>query len=288
MSEVITGGVAAAAAGACLAAAAAAGIVIGAARITYKAINWLTEQAKHDLEKLEKELELTQSLPVQVTTKEAREEFQKKFREIQKRVKEIPTLRDKSEPVANVLTLQNSTLGLFVGKDKWNALNEVGFNHKTFNSVVRQAADNLTTANALYVKQSICDVANDLGFTQDRRIKRIGEKEIIVLENNEGRALVSEVIASEVGAKINLDLTGFGDGSCHLVMDRILKGLTAKGIRLDNIQRRTHYRREGVLAAGSNKKSNRTEAKKQAVIQKENERRRRQNHHIGNKQRIKN
>ena len=69
-----------------------------------------------------------------------------------------------------------------------------------------------------------------------------------MLKNTDGRALIAQVHPTPDGPALKLDLTGYADGSCHAVMDDVLQRLSDKGIRLFDMNRRSHYRREGVLA----------------------------------------
>jgi hypothetical protein len=149
------------------------------------------------------------------------------------------------------LALRHSTLGAFVEDDQWKKL-ESAFSRKGFTAIVEKSAKEFTRANATYVRRSIIEVANSLGFTALQRDEQKNGAQRLVVTNSEGRALVADVRESENGALINLDLTGFGDGSCHAVMDRILEGLASKNIRLDRLKRRSHYRREGALMPAMN------------------------------------
>jgi hypothetical protein len=242
MSEAVTGGVAVAAVGPCLA---IIGLAAAGAYATYRSLKWLSEQGQREMERLEKELAAP---PTHATTKEARQAFEETFKQARSKAAQLPSLKDHAETVARMLALKGSPLGAFTGKAQWAQICRPGLTQTSFGQVLDQAAKEFTRANALAVVQSIGAVAKREGFKRqrlDRREERQGRKSL-VLEDGEGRALIATVTHTEDGAQITLDLTGFGDGSCLGVMDRILDGLAEEGVRLDDLRRRSHYRREGV------------------------------------------
>ena len=241
MSDVITGGIALAAVGAC---AVVAGAAMGVGRAVYKGMTWLPEKAQEELDRLDRELEAP---PSYVTTGEARAEFKKQLQRLRAKVADNPTLKDHAEAASRIVALRKSPLGRFVGKEQWQRLSRSKVGQKTFTDIVGQASQRFTQANTVYVTGSVAEVAAKEGFTRERFNYRDKGKRTLVMEDSEGRALVAEIGESNNGATINLDLTGFGDGSCHAVMDRVLKGLAEKDIRLEGMTRRAHYRREGVL-----------------------------------------
>ncbi|GEM_PF-6037365 len=241
MSEAITNGIAA---GAVVACAAAVGLVVGAGYAVYRSLTWLSEQAQREAERLERELAVP--LPTHVTASEARKELAARFALFKERAQQNPLLTQQSDAIARVLALRNSPLGSFLTESNWKKLSTAPLSANVFQEVLQQGAQNFAFANAKHVAQSIVDVATSEGFTHQRTNRLLNGKQTVVLIDAHGRALVADVCASEDGAQINLDLTGFGAGSCHTVMERILNGLAKKDIRLDNIHHRSHYRREGV------------------------------------------
>lgn len=138
--------------------------------------------------------------------------------------------------------------------------------------------------------QSIIEVAREAGFTHQRPPRHQEGQQTLVIEDSTGRALVAEVTESDSGARIHLDLTGFGDGSCHGVMDCLLNGLAQKGVRLDGIERRSHYRREGLIASALERPRKKGRESKPVSPDKERqeaEKRRRQQQYGNHKQQIK-
>ncbi|MCG3157895.1 MAG: hypothetical protein DKINENOH_04531 [bacterium] len=240
MSEAITGGIAAGAVAAC---AAAVGVVVGVGYGAYRGLTWLSEQAQLEAERLERELAIP--LPTHVTSNEARQQLSERFAVIQKNAKQNRLLAPQGDAIARILALRTSPLGSFLRDSDWNKFCTAPPSVNVFQNVLRKASKNFAFANAVLVAQSVVEVAVKEGFAHQRVSQAGEEKQILVLEDTEGRALVAEVYPSDDGARINLDLTGFGDGTCHTVMDKILKGLAQKDIRLNNVHRRSHFRREG-------------------------------------------
>lgn len=241
MSEVVTGGMAAVAVGAC---AAAAGLALVAGYAAYRGLLWLSDQAKGEMERLEKEL----AAPVShATTRQARAHFERQFALFKDEAARTPVLRDYADAVARILALRNSPLGLFVQKKEWNKILQPAVAKRSFAEALGLAAKRFTQANAAYLSRSIVEVAKEVGFKGERSDRIVNGRRTLVMEDQEGRALVAEVIESDEGPQLNLDLAGFGDGSCHGVIDRVLSGLTERGIRIDGLHRRSHFSREGVL-----------------------------------------
>ena len=178
-------------------------------------------------------------------------ELKKELERLRARVAGNPTLKDHAEAASRMVALRKSPLGRFVGKEQWQRLSRSKVGQKTFTDIVGQASQRFTQANTVYVTGSVAEVAAKEGFTRERFNYNDKGKRTLVMEDSEGRALVAEIGESDNGATINLDLTGFGDGSCHAVMDRVVKGLAEKDIRLEGMTRRAHYRREGVLRSPS-------------------------------------
>lgn len=242
MSEAVTGGIAAVGVVACL-------MVLGlaaraAAKPVTRSLTRLSEQGRREMDALEKALA---AQPTHTTTKQARQAFEEAFRLARSKAAQLPSLKDHADTVARMLALKGSPLGAFIGQPQWTQISQPGLPAADFDRVLDQAAGRFTQANALCVAQSIVTVARREGFAQqrlDRQEDRQGRRSL-VLEDREGRALVASVTASDEGARITLDLTGFGDCSCLGVMDRLLDGLTAEGVRLDYLRRHSHYRREG-------------------------------------------
>lgn len=242
MSEAVTGGTAAAGVGACLV---VVGLAAAAAYPIYRSLRWLSEPGQREVERLEKELAAP---PTHATTKEARQAFEEALKRARGKAAQIPSLKDHAETVARLLALKGSPLGAFLGDARWAQIAQPGFSQVSFRMMLDQAATAFTQANAHAVVQSIVMVAQRTGFGQeqhDRREVRQGRINL-VLKDPDGRALLASVTPADDGAKITLDLTGFGDGSCHGVMDRILRGLAEEGVRLDDLRRRSNYRREGL------------------------------------------
>jgi hypothetical protein len=187
-------------------------------------------------------------MPTQVTTQEAREAFKQTLHVVQARAAKLPALKPHSNTIATLLAFQKSPLGAFVSQSEWKTLAQPHHSQRSVSQVFKKASRSFTQATARTVSEAIADVATQEGFTHQRRlVERQGGK-VMVLGDPDGRALIAEVREADEGAKVTLDLTGFADGTCHGRMEQILKGLAVKGVCLKGAVRRSHYRREGVLA----------------------------------------
>lgn len=241
MSEVVTGGIAVAGVGAVLAVVA---LAAAATHVISRTAQGLSEQGKLEMDRLEQELDAP---PTHTTTKEARQAFEKAFKEAKAMAVQVPSLKEHAESVARILALRQSPLGAFIGQDQWQQVGQSGLPLASFRTILTQAGKAFTQANARSVAQSIAKVAARQGFPQQRD-RREGQDGItLVMADADGRALVASVTAADDGAQIKLDLTGRGDLSCHEVMDKIMGGLAEEGVRLEGVRRRSHYRREGSI-----------------------------------------
>jgi hypothetical protein len=251
--------------------------IAGIGYVTYKACSWLSEQEQRELDRLNQLM--ATPMPKYITTKEAREAFQKNLAVIKAQIAKNPILAHHTDAVARMLALSNSPLRMFLEESRWNELHESKVSQNAFNETIKQASGNLTQSSAAYIAQSISEAAVKAGFTQQRVNRYNNNARVIVMEDEQGRSLISNVVESDNGVRINMDLTGFGDGSCHAVIDKVMEGLSEKDIHLGKIQRRSHYQRDGIMAHKS-KRSN----KKKPRIYPEEERsqadtRRKQHYH---------
>lgn len=244
MSEAVTEGIAAVAVVACLAVLGRSAATV-AKPVTRSLKRRLPEQGRREMERLEKELATP---PTHATTKEARQAFEEAFKQARAKAAQLPSLKEHAETVARLIALKGSPFGAFLGKAQWAHIDQPGFTQTSFGAILDQAAKAFTQANALSVAQSIETVAQRAGFEREGRGRReVRQGKIdLVLKDADGRALIATVTPADDGAQITLDLTGFGDGTCHGVMDRILGGLGKNGVRLEGLRRRSHYRREGM------------------------------------------
>ncbi|KAA3658587.1 MAG: hypothetical protein DWQ10_10910 [Calditrichaeota bacterium] len=247
MSEAISGAIAGAATGACVA---AAGLVISAARVTYKACTWLSEKACDEMERLERVLD--EPLPDYTTPIEAQSAYFEKLEKAKTLVEKSPILAPQAAQMAQLMALKHSTLSSFVDAKSWNDFIALtGKNN--FENLISRSIKNFRQSHTMYIVKSIIEVAGAAGFTdvQQKECKR--NRHVLVLKDKHGRSVVSHVLESDSRAQLTLDLTGFGNNSCHAVMDQLLTGLAQKQISLDGITRKSHYNRKGILQNTSQK-----------------------------------
>jgi hypothetical protein len=246
MSEVVIGGVAATAVAAC---AAAAGAVIGVGYLGWKALGWLSDRAKAELDRLEAELGESVAYTSAV---EARTAFKRYQTLARASALKHPELRQHAALVARLVAARKSASASFLTEQEWQHLARPEAAERDFAAMLARATQRMVRANTSYVGRAIVASAAEAGFTGEPQIHHSSGKQTLVIQDSHGRALVAEVVASDAGAKVALDLTGFGDGSCHPVMDRVLKGLEERQVRLAEARRRSHYSRDGFVPAQRN------------------------------------
>lgn len=240
MSEIITG-TAALAASACVAAGA---VVVGGAYLAYKSLAWLSDEAAREIEKLEQTL--TEPL-AEATTAQARKEFSEKFQRALEAAAQNPLLRPHADSIAAIVGMRKSALGRFVVARDADAIVRPDLSQQHLARVLKNTEQHMTRTIATYVADAVIEVGRAAGFAAGSERQAGKNREAVVLKNGDGQALVAQVIQNGDGPVVKLDLTGFADGSCHPVMDDIVRRLSSKGIRLLDPKRRSHYRREGVL-----------------------------------------
>jgi hypothetical protein len=251
--------------------------IAGVCYATYRACLWLSDMEQLELDHLKQRL--ATPMPGYTTTREARESFQKNLAVIKAQVAKSPTLAHHTDAVARMLALNNSPLRMFIEESRWKELHESKVSERAFNETLKQASGYLTQSSAAYIAQSISEAAVKAGFSHQRVNRYNNNVRIVVMEDEQGRSLIVNVVESDNGAKINMNLTGFADGSCHKVMDQVLEGLSEKDIRLGEVQRRFHYQRDGAMTSKSKRSK-----KKKTLVYPEDERsqadiRRRQYHY---------
>lgn len=237
MSEAISIGIAVIAAGACAA-------IIGAGKKTYQALTWISDQALREMERLEEELNTC--IPNQSFSEDVIQEFEKKFKTIKTKLANNPTLKSHTDTLAQVMSLRNSALGSFVSDSQWKQLHFSPLNQRSYRNILFQAKKSYAQANARYISQSVIAVGTKLGLNQ-QKVNRVKDNtNYLTLMDDKGRALLARVMQSEKGSQLHLDLTGFGDGACHTMMDAVLNGLKEKQINIHHLKRRSHYCRNGM------------------------------------------
>jgi hypothetical protein len=217
---------------------------VGVGLAVYRGLEWLSEEAQREMERLKRQLEAP---PTHATTKEAREAFERQLASLKSQASKNPTLKNHADAVARILAIENSPLGAFLNAEQKKTLSQPGVTNRSLHAMMNQAARGFTQSSASGIAQSIVDVARNGGFIHQTFDRRNNGKHTLVMTDDRGRSVVAEVVESEDGAKINLDLTGFGDRHCHPVMDQLLSGLAEKGIHLRDLRRRSHYCRKGIL-----------------------------------------
>ncbi|MCA9735445.1 MAG: hypothetical protein H6696_15070 [Deferribacteres bacterium] len=270
MSEVISGAIAGAATAACVA---AAGLVISAARVTYKACTWLSDKVCEEMERLEHALD--EPLPEFSTPAEAKQAFQNNLKRIKNLVEASPVLAHQADQVSQLIAFKHSTLSSFVDTESWKKFTSKA-TPVAFEKLISNSVNNFSRSNAAYLIKSITEVAGDAGFTDVQHKSSKQGRHVLILKDDRGRAVLSHLQEADSGSQIELDLAGFGNNSCHTVMDELLAGLEQKQIRLSGITRKSHYNRKGVLQNLSEPQTscNHTHADKKKT-KKNDERRRR-------------
>jgi len=137
MSEFIIAIVAGTAIAAC---AAVAGVLNSSVKVTAKAFTWLSHQAQQEIKRISQGF--NKPLPEFSTTKEARKEFEEKFKQIKTKVSQSPLLKNDIDAVSRILTLQHSTVGMFVKDNQWKELFQKRSTANSFKYVLNSATQN--------------------------------------------------------------------------------------------------------------------------------------------------
>ncbi|MDQ7054582.1 MAG: hypothetical protein Q9P14_17480, partial [candidate division KSB1 bacterium] len=103
---------------------------------------------------------------------------------------------------------------------------------------------NVATLNA--TKHAIKKAAETLKFTDDFREFQKGNRHYLAFIDEQGHGLVVEVQRTDYDVHVKLDLTGYGDGQCHVVMNQLLKELERQGLKFGQLKRQSHYLRQGI------------------------------------------
>ena len=271
MSETVSTGLSAVAVGACVGAM----TVVSAA---YNGLTWLSDQAKRDMEELEAALDAPLERP---TTAEARADLKERMEVLRTRAAATPSLRPFTESVARTAALHASPLGRFIEASEWSEISKRESDPRSYERITKRAAKRMTASNAVVVADTIIAAAKDAGFPCVARQSEKGETKTLVLEDKDGRALVADIVQSDDGPRVKLDMVGFGDGSCHHAMDSLLAGIKSRGVEFVGLKRRSHYRREGMPPPAKNQIEEENRASKQGNLASEKSRadlnRRRQN-----------
>lgn len=239
MSEAVVGGIAV---GACVAAAA---LIVGTGRLAWKGITRLSDHMKEEIDRIERELG---PAPAYASVVDAREALSRQLTMAKASATRRAGAHAEADIVARLAATRHSPLGRFITPAEWATIAAPRVSKATFAATIERAAKRFSDANTAYVRHAITEAAAIAGFTQAvRSHERLGQH-TTVFEDRLGRALIADVLTSERGAKVNLDLTGFGDGSCHPVMDAVLRALADRNVRLEHARRRSHYRRDGAGA----------------------------------------
>jgi hypothetical protein len=219
--------------------------------LAWKGLTWLSDRAKAELDRIEAELRpaVTHASPT-----EARKDLARQITIAKVAAARTPELRGHAESVARLAATRRSVLGSFITPAEWKVISAPDVPKRTFAATVDLAAKRLSDANTAYVRRALVEAAAAAGFAHNVRTSTSNGRETTVFQDRIGRALVADVVESPHGAKLNLDLTGFGDGSCHPAMDTVLRALAERHVRLDHARRRSHYRREDTGAADTRRR----------------------------------
>jgi len=149
-------------------------------------------------------------------------------------------------PILPLAVMSHSNLGHFVTIEEYQNLAKSPDTERNFKNVINAASKRMMTAQFEVAMNGLIEVGKQEGFVYSIQKQTKPQKGVISLTDNNGHGMVGIVTATENGVSVNLDLTGYGNHKCHQVMDRILRRMGDHGIEIRNIQRKSHYRRQGI------------------------------------------
>lgn len=196
------------------------------------------------------------------------------LKEVMGRTKTLSTFSDK---IGSALALKNSSLGNHVTANEWELLKKHNCDQSVFQDMLKNASDKLTASHFDYAIKVIKEVSLQQGFIEPLQFDIKNGMGEVKLADVDGRAVMAKIGSTYEGTSIELDLAGYGNGQCHVVMDDLIKGLEEHGIFIDSAKRTSHYKREGVLKNGNKsphvKQNEVTPAEERAKRQSEKRRR---------------
>lgn len=243
MSEIIGKGIAITTVASC--ALLIGGAAVAAGRAISKIVEALSEAEKKEYERLKETLQNSRRESY-LSPAMAKKEAQDLFENLRQLSGERPPAQFDSTRVLTLLALQKASLGKFIPEAEWMRFAVPGDYRKLFPRLLQQASQRMMESQFHYVTNAVSEAASAEGFVNPRYQHMDHSHGVISMTDKEGRGVVARATATDDGVAIDLDLTGYGDGRCHQVMDRLLERLSQKGVMIRNARRKSHYRREGI------------------------------------------
>ncbi len=209
------------------------------AEASARAINWLSEQGQRELAKLEAVME--QGLTSYATPGELKVEFEERLKEGLRLTRKHSLLQKENAASARLLALRNSTLGDFLSIKEWQSILEKPSENKLLDAVLHKGVKRYAQAQTAAISQAVIEAAGEVGFKQKRKHLVRDDSQSLLIADANGHAVKANLSSGGQGTELTLDLTGYTDGSCHTVMDKLIEALAKRDMLIENQQRQSHY-----------------------------------------------
>ena len=214
----------------------------------YKAFELLKKIDKEVLEKLEKNRQELASQIVLTTPNGLTSKFTKDLMSFREVIRQFKLKPKEAESYAHAYALETSGLGRFLSSDRLSELKQQGsISGKESSRLVSEAVKNFKAVSLEYTKNTISEVAKEIGFNDKLTVRKTLLGTHITATNKLGQSIVVLTDSTDNGMKINADTTGFINGECTKVMDTFVKRLAEKQIHLSNLKIKEHWKEEGIL-----------------------------------------
>ena len=225
------------------------------AEASARAINWLSEQGQRELAKLEAVME--QGLTSYATPGELKVEFEERLKEGLRLTRKHSLLQKENAASARLLALRNSTLGDFLSIKEWQSILEKPSENSLLEAVLHKGVKRYAQAQTEAISQAVIEAAGEVGFKQKRKHRVRDDSQSLLIADSNGHAVKANLSSGGQGTELTLDLTGYTDGSCHTVMDKLIDALAKRDILIENQKRKSHYcaTGSGVQKQSSGKKA---------------------------------
>lgn len=214
----------------------------------YKAFELLKKVDQKVIEKLEKNrLELANQ-SILTTPNGLKSRFSKDLLSFKEIIKPFKLSIEDEQSCANAYALETSGLGKFLSPVQISELKKHGkISEKDSMKLVSEAIKNFKVSSLEYTKNTIAEVARQIGFDNKLTVRKTLLGTHITATNKIGQSIVVLTDSTDNGMKIHADTTGFKNGECTKVMDSFIKKLSDKHIQISNLKIKEHWKEEGIL-----------------------------------------
>ena len=214
----------------------------------YKAFELLKKVDKKVLDKLEKNRQELANQSVLTTPNGLVSKFTKDLLSFKEVIRPFKLRPEEEQSYAHAYALETSGLGKFLTSEKINEISQQRIiSEKDSLKLVSEAVKNFKVATLEYSKNTIAEVAKEIGFNNKLTVRKTLLGTHITATNLIGQSIVVLTDSTDNGIKIHADTTGFKNGECTKVIDSFIKKLSDKHIQISNLKIKEHWKEEGIL-----------------------------------------